>query len=127
MYTLEKTEPEHGIGIVVILYYRLTIVSYCIIIDYMIQSWASNETEEIWNGFFVRSLPHDIQRLAKRKLVHIHAARVIEDLRIPPGNRLEKLAGYRKDFWSIRINDQWRICFKWDNGNAFEVEIVDYH
>ncbi len=93
----------------------------------MIKSWANAETEEIWNGFFVRKLPHDIQRIAKRKLVHIHAAEVIEDLRIPPGNRLEKLYGDRKDFWSVRINDQWRICFKWDNGNAFDVEIIDYH
>jgi proteic killer suppression protein len=93
----------------------------------MIQSWANNETEEIWNGFFVKKWPHDIQRIAKRKLVHIHAAKVIEDLRIPPGNRLEKLSGDRKDYWSIRINDQWRVCFKWENGNAFEVQIVDYH
>ena len=93
----------------------------------MIHSLANNETEEIWNGFFIRKWPHDIQRIAKRKLIHIHAANVIEDLRIPPGNRLEKLSGDRKDFWSIRINDQWRICFKWENGNAFEVEIVDYH
>lgn len=93
----------------------------------MIQSWANSETEQIWNGYFVRNWPHDIQRIAKRKLVLIHAAKVIDDLRIPPGNRLEKLSGDRKNFWSIRINDQWRICFKWDNGNAFDVEIVDYH
>lgn len=93
----------------------------------MIQSWANAETEEIWNGFYVRSLPRDIQRIAKRKLIHIHAAKLIEDLKIPPGNRLEKLTGNRKGYWSIRINDQWRICFKWDNGNAFNVEIVDYH
>lgn len=57
----------------------------------------------------------------------IHAAKDITDLRIPPGNRLEKLSGDRKDSWSIRINDQWRVCFKWNNGNAFEIEIVDYH
>ncbi|MEW6565831.1 MAG: type II toxin-antitoxin system RelE/ParE family toxin [Spirochaetota bacterium] len=93
----------------------------------MIQTWANAETEEIWNGFYVRSLPRDIQRIAKRKLIHIHAAKLIEDLKIPPGNRLEKLTGNRKGYWSIRINDQWRICFKWDNGNAFDVEIVDYH
>ncbi|WP_304224361.1 type II toxin-antitoxin system RelE/ParE family toxin [Gracilinema caldarium] len=93
----------------------------------MIQSWANAETEEIWNGFYVRSLPRDIQRIAKRKLIHIHAAKLIEDLKIPPGNRLEKLTGNRKGYWSIRINDQWRICLKWDNGNAFNVEIVDYH
>ncbi len=93
----------------------------------MIKSWGNSETEEIWNGFFVKKLPHDIQRISKRKLVHIHAAKVIEDLKIPPGNRLEKLTGDRKSQWSIRINEQWRICFKWDNGNAFDVEIVDYH
>jgi proteic killer suppression protein len=93
----------------------------------MIISWSNTETEKIWFGYFVKKLPQDIQRTAKRKLVHIHSAKVIEDLRIPPGNRLEKLSGDRNDFWSIRINDQWRICFKWENGNAFEVEIVDYH
>lgn len=93
----------------------------------MIQSWANAETETIWNGFYSRKLPHDIQRIAKRKLVQIHAAKVIDDLRIPPGNRLEKLQGEWKDFWSIRINDQWRICFRWESGNAFDVEIVDYH
>jgi len=93
----------------------------------MIQTWGNTETEEIWDGFFVRKLPHEIQRIAKRKLVQIHAAKIIEDLRIPPGNRLEKLSGDRKDHWSIRINEQWRICFKWENGNAFDVEIVDYH
>jgi toxin HigB-1 len=93
----------------------------------MILSWADNDTEEIWNANFVRRLPHDIQRAAKRKLVHINSAIVIDDLRIPPGNRLEKLLGDKKDFWSIRINNQWRISFKWENGNAYEVEICDYH
>jgi proteic killer suppression protein len=93
----------------------------------MIVSWANTDTETVWSGHFVRKMPQDIQRTAKRKLVHIHSAKVIEDLRIPPGNKLEKLSGDRKEFWSIRINDQWRICFKWDSGNAFEVEIVDYH
>jgi len=80
----------------------------------MIKSWGNDETQEIWNGFFVRRLPHTIQRVAKRKLVHIHAANIIEDLRIPPGNRLEKLLGNRIGQWSIRINEQWRICFKWE-------------
>lgn len=93
----------------------------------MILSWANSDTEKIWQGFFVRRFPRDIQRTAKKKLVHIHSAKVIEDLQIPPGNRLEKLSGNRKEFWSIRINDQWRICFKWENGNAFEVEILDCH
>lgn len=93
----------------------------------MIISWGSLETKEIWNGHFVKNLPHDIQRNAKRKLVHIHAAKKIEDLRLPPGNKLEKLSGDREGFWSIRVNNQWRICFRWKEGNAFKVEIVDYH
>ncbi len=93
----------------------------------MIQSWGNEESEEIWKGFFVRKLPYDIQRVCKRKLVQIHAAKSIEDLRIPPGNRLEKLSGDRKDYWSIRINEQWRVCFRWENGNALDVGIVDYH
>lgn len=93
----------------------------------MIVSWADSETETIWNGRFSRLLPQDIQRTAKRKLIQIHSAIALTDLRIPPGNRLEKLLGDRKDEWSIRINDQWRICFLWENGNALNVGIVDYH
>ena len=93
----------------------------------MILTWADSNAEAIWNGNFVKKLPHDIQRTAKRKLVHIHAAIIIDDLKIPPGNRLEKLTGDRKDSWSIRINDQWRVCFRWESGNAYDVEIVDYH
>jgi proteic killer suppression protein len=81
----------------------------------------------VWKGNFEKNLPHDIQRTGKRKLVHIHAAKSMEDLRIPPGNRLEKMSGDREGLWSIRINNQWRICFRWENGNAFEVEIIDYH
>lgn len=92
----------------------------------MILSWADSETETIWNGRFSRLLPQDIQRTAKRKLVQVHSAKAIEDLRVPPGNRLEKLSGDRKDQWSIRINEKWRICFFWENGNATGVEIVDY-
>jgi len=80
----------------------------------MILSWADSNTESIWLGYFVRNLPHDIQRTAKRKMVHIHAAKTLDDLKVPPGNKLEKLQGDRKDFWSIRINEQWRICFKWE-------------
>jgi proteic killer suppression protein len=93
----------------------------------MILSWADRETETIWSGRFSKLLPHDIQRVAKRKLVQIHSAKVLEDLRVPPGNRLEKLSGDRTGYWSIRINDQWRVCFRWENGNAFEVGVVDYH
>ena len=93
----------------------------------MILSWANSETETIWNGRFSKLLPHDIQRTAKRKLIQIHSALALSDLRVPPGNRLEKLLGDRKDEWSIRINEQWRICFLWENGNALNVGIVDYH
>lgn len=89
--------------------------------------WGDSETERIWNGKFSRSLPTDIQRTAKRKLVQINSATVIEDLRVPPGNRLERLSGDRDGSWSIRINAQWRICFEWNDGNAFRVGIVDYH
>lgn len=93
----------------------------------MIVSWADAETETIWNGKFSKALPQDIQRVAKRKLVQVHAAAAIGDLRVPPSNRLEKLSGNRQGSWSIRINDQWRICFDWDQGNASNVGIVDYH
>jgi proteic killer suppression protein len=93
----------------------------------MIASWADSETERIWNGQFSKVLPQDIQRVAKRKLVHVNSAVGLEDLKVPPGNRLEKLSGDRKGSWSIRINEQWRICFDWENGNALNVGIVDYH
>jgi len=93
----------------------------------MITSWADTESEKIWNGKFSKLLSHDIQRTAKRKLVLVHSATVIDDLRAPPGNRLEKLSGDRTGQWSVRINDQWRICFRWENGNAVQVGIVDYH
>jgi len=75
----------------------------------------------------VRRLPLDIQRAALRKLLLLHAAKSVEELRIPPGNRLERLKGGRAGAWSIRVNDQWRICFTWDGSNAHDVEIVDYH
>ena len=74
-----------------------------------------------------RKFPANIQQTARRKLVHINSAISINDLRVPPGNRLEKLSGKLKDFHSIRINDQWRIIFKWEIDNAFEVAIIDYH
>jgi proteic killer suppression protein len=93
----------------------------------MIASWADSETERIWNGKFSEVLLPDIQRVAKRKLVHVNSALFLEDLKVPPGNRLEKLSGDRRGSWSIRINDQWRICFDWENGNALNVGIVDYH
>ncbi|SMQ85636.1 proteic killer suppression protein [Devosia lucknowensis] len=93
----------------------------------MIQSFADGETELIWQGRRSRKLPGDIQSIALRKLRLLHAARQLQDLRIPPGNRLESLKGNRSDQWSIRINDQWRICFIWEDGGPAHVEIVDYH
>lgn len=93
----------------------------------MIQSFADGETELIWQGRRSRRLPGDIQAVALRKLRVLHAARVIGDLRVPPGNRVEGLKGDRVGQWSIRINDQWRICFAWEEGGPRDVEIVDYH
>jgi len=81
----------------------------------------------IWEGIRVKALPTEIQEIGRRKLRMLNNSQNMADLRVPPSNRLEKLSGTRKDFYSIRINDQWRIVFKWDNGNAFEVEILDYH
>ncbi|MCH2394106.1 MAG: type II toxin-antitoxin system RelE/ParE family toxin [Oceanibaculum sp.] len=81
----------------------------------------------MWLGHFARRLPTDIQRIARRKLRMLDAATALEELRVPPGNRLEALKGDRAGQYSIRINDQWRICFVWDGDGAREVEIVDYH
>jgi toxin HigB-1 len=93
----------------------------------MILSFSSEETEKIWNGEFSRKLPPTIQDIARRKLRMINNTYDIADLRIPPANRLEKLSGRLKDFYSIRINDQGRVIFKWEAGNASLVNIVDYH
>ena len=93
----------------------------------MIRSWADAEAEKLFNLQRSRKLPSDIQRMAVRKLWMLDAATQIDDLIVPPGNRLEKLHGDREGQWSIRINDQWRVCFAWRDGNAHEVEIVDYH
>ena len=93
----------------------------------MIVSFGDGETAKIWAGERSRRLPFDIQAVALRKLRLIDAARKIDDLRVPPGNRLEKLSGKRADQWSIRINDQWRIVFRWTEGGAEDVAIVDYH
>lgn len=93
----------------------------------MIASWADDEAKSIFGGSRSRKLPPDIQRVARRKLVMLNAATRIEDLRVPPNNRLEKLRGDRAGQWSIRINEQWRVCFDWDAGTAYDVEIVDYH
>lgn len=93
----------------------------------MIKSFACKETKKLFNREFSRKLSQDIQRVARRKLEILDAAEVLQDLRIPPSNRLEKLSGDRKGQHSIRINDQWRICFEWRRGDAYNVEIADYH
>ena len=93
----------------------------------MIKSFRCKETEKIFNRERSRKLPRTVQRTAMRKLWMIDAAVNINDLRIPPANRLEKLRGKRKGQYSIRINKQWRICFNWRSGDAYNVEIVDYH
>ena len=93
----------------------------------MIKTFADKATAAIFAGQQVRKLPHTIQGIARRKLMLIDATTKVDQLKIPPGNRLEMLSGNRAGQWSIRINDQWRICFKWENGHATEVEIVDYH
>ena len=93
----------------------------------MIQEFRCKETEKIWKGKSARRFPADIQRVALRKLTQLSAAENLSDLRVPPGNRLEALKGDLAGRHSIRINDQWRICFVWKDGHAHEVEIVDYH
>ena len=93
----------------------------------MLKGFADRDTELIWLGRFARRLPEGIQRIARRKLRMLDAATVLEELRVPPGNRLESLKGDRAVQHSIRINDQWRICFIWDGDGAREVRIVDYH
>jgi proteic killer suppression protein len=93
----------------------------------MIISFGSKDTEKIWEGEIVRRLPIEIQNIGRRKLRMLHNSQLILDLRIPPSNRLEKLSGKLSDFYSIRINDQWRIIFQWENNNAYQVQIIDYH
>ncbi len=93
----------------------------------MIRSFRDKEAEKVFHRRFSAKLPGDIQRIAFRKLRYLDSTDELNDLRIPPGNRLEKLSGDREGQWSIRINDQWRICFEWRDGQASEVEITDYH
>ncbi len=93
----------------------------------MIKSFRDKETEKVFNREFSKRLPHEIQRRAAMQLISIQFSKDVNDLRIPPANRLEALKGEREGQYSIRINDQWRICFRWIEGNAFDVEIVDYH
>ena len=98
-----------------------------VLINSMIVSFGNSETEKIWNGVRVKAFSKEIQEIGRRKLRMLNNSINVADLRIPPSNRLEKLSGKLKDFYSIRINDQWRIIFKWNSGNASEVEIIDYH
>ena len=93
----------------------------------MIKSFKCRETEQIFNGRFSRKLPNDIQRVAAKKLEMLHAASQLNSLKIPPNNRLGKLKGKRSGQYSIRINEQWRICFVWKRSDAYDTEIVDYH
>jgi toxin HigB-1 len=93
----------------------------------MMLSFGSKETEKIWQGERVRKFPMDIQQAGRRKLRMLNNSQNLEDLKIPPSNRLEKLSGKLKEYFSIRINDQWRIIFKWAQNNDHEVEITDYH
>ena len=93
----------------------------------MIKSFHDKETESIFGRHYSKRLPVELHQHAWRKLAILNAAGQLNDLRTPPGNRLEKLSGNRAGQYSIRINDQWRICFKWREGNAYEVEITDYH
>jgi len=93
----------------------------------VIISFDLKETEQIWKGIRVKKMPINIQKVGRRKLRMLNNSQDIADLKIPPSNRLEKLSGKLDGFYSIRINKQWRIIFKWENGNASEVEIIDYH
>jgi len=93
----------------------------------MIKSFGDRETEKIWNGIRSKKLPNEIQDVARRKLRMINNAQDVNDLRIPPAYRLEKLKGDLQEYYSIRITNQWRIIFKWINNDAFEIRIVDYH
>ena len=93
----------------------------------MIKSFGSKETMKIWEGTRSKTLPNEIQQIGRRKLRMINNSIDLNDLQIPPSNRLEKLSGRMKEYYSIRINDQWRIRFKWVGGHSYEVEIIDYH
>ena len=93
----------------------------------MIVSFGDKTTQKIWDGEWVKGFSTDIQDTARRKLRMLNNSIDVKDLMIPTSNRLEKLKGNRKDFYSIRVNDQWRLIFRWKNGNAFNVELIDYH
>ena len=95
--------------------------------DLVIRSFADRETEKVFSREGSPRFPGDVQRRMQRKLEILDAAERLHDLSVPPGNQLEKLSGDRQGQWSIRVNDQWRVCFRWQGGDAFKVEIVDYH
>jgi proteic killer suppression protein len=93
----------------------------------MIKSFKNDAAEAAWDRRFIKGVPGDIMKVAHRKLTQLHNARFLDDLRAPPGNRLEALSGDRQGQHSVRINNQWRVCFRWLGGDAHDVEIVDYH
>ena len=93
----------------------------------MIKTFGDKESEKIWNGIRSKKLPNEIQDVARRKLRMLNNAQDVNDLRIPPANRLEKLKGNFEDYYSIRINNQWRIIFQWLNNDSYDVKIIDYH
>jgi toxin HigB-1 len=93
----------------------------------MIISFGNKETEQIWNGFLSRKYPEEIQNISRRKLRMLNNSHNLNDLRIPPSNRLEKLKGNLHNYYSIRINDKWRIIFVWEDSNSYDVQIIDYH
>ena len=106
----------------------MTVLTLCVIIRIgMIKSFKSKETEKIFNREYSLKLPSDIQRVALRKLLMIDSALTINDLRVPPANHLEQLKGGRQEQHSIRINEKWRVCFEWHNGDAYDIEIINYH
>lgn len=105
----------------------LTLVNRLFIVRVVIRTFADDETERFWVGGKSRRLPAEILKRAMMRLLQLDAATGVADLRMPPSNHLEALRGDRSGQWSIRINDQWRVCFRFDSGDAFEVEIIDYH
>jgi proteic killer suppression protein len=120
--------PRHQIGPPTDAEYeRLTFITLDGTLDPVIGSFGDKRTESIWNQIPAPRLSLAVQRVALRKLIMVHRAKDLTDLRVPPGNRLEKLRGDRAGQYSIRINGQWRICFRWDGSDATDVEISDYH
>jgi len=103
------------------------LVECCVVDNVMIKSFADKITEQLFSGQLVKRMDAGLQKQALRRLRYIDAAIQLDDLRVPPSNRLEALSGDRKGFYSIRVNDQWRIIFRWESGHALDVEFLDYH